>query len=189
MPKPQGFTVSIIGACLLVGIPAGLFAWLGPFFAPNLMPFRPGTEWSSAQFHGFAIATGAGVGICTAAALVVVRSILPLRLRSRIVWLPPRMLDRTLLKRQSVELLAVVAITCVMVLFVRGCPLDRAKLIGRTSEEVRAAYGQPDFIIDHRADHPAVEEIYWHYKHGLLGESQVTLKKGVVVNVSYRVGK
>jgi hypothetical protein len=99
------------------------------------------------------------------------------------------MLDRTASKRQSVELLAVVAIMCVMVVFVRGCPLDRAKLMGKSSEEVRAAYGQPDLIVDHRADHPAVEEVYWHYTHGLLGQSQVTLKEGVVVNVSYRVGK
>jgi hypothetical protein len=39
-------------------------------------------------------------------------------------------------------LLAVVVAMCVMVVLVRGCPLDRAKLIGRTSQDVRTAYGE-----------------------------------------------
>jgi hypothetical protein len=87
------------------------------------------------------------------------------------------------------RLLAVVVVMCVMVVLVRGCPLDRAKLIARTSQEVRTAYGEPDLVIDHRAHHPDVKEVYWHYRYGLLGESRVTLREDVVVNVSSRVGK
>jgi hypothetical protein len=59
---------------------------------------------------------------------------------------------------------------CVMVVLVRGCPLDKAKLIGRTSQDVRTAYGERDFVIDHRVHHPDVREVYWHYRLGLLGE-------------------
>lgn len=45
------------------------------------------------------------------------------------------------------------------------------------------------FVLDHRAHHPDVKEVYWHYRHGLLGESRITLREDIVVNASYRVGK
>ena len=94
-----------------------------------------------------------------------------------------------LLLGAGTRLLAVVVVMCVMVVLVRGCAPDRAKMIGRTSQDVRTAYGEPDFVIDHRVHHPDVKEVYWHYRHGLLGESQVTLREDVVVDVSTRVGK
>jgi hypothetical protein len=49
-----------------------------------------------------------------------------------------------LLLGPGTRLLAVVVVMCVMVVLVRGCPPDRAKMIGRTSQDVRTAYGEPD---------------------------------------------
>jgi hypothetical protein len=36
--------------------------------------------------------------------------------------------------------------------------------------------------------HPDVKEVYWHDRHGWLGESRIKLREDVVVNASYRVG-
>ncbi|MGC1272924.1 MAG: hypothetical protein WBC44_04400 [Planctomycetaceae bacterium] len=49
--------------------------------------------------------------------------------------------------------------------------------------------GEPAWIRDIRDDDPQAAEYYWYYRHGLLGETQITFEEGNVVGVSSRTGK
>lgn len=158
MAEPRRFTVSIIGAFLLFGIPVALFVWLGPFLPPNLMPFKRGVGWSSLQFHSFSVATGVGVGICAATLLLLIRSVLPPRLKSRIVWVPPQLLDRTLLRKQGLAIAAVVAVLFGIVLFNHyGPPRFWGDFTGMTEAAVRERLGEPFRDSRHNEDEEANE--------------------------------
>ena len=164
MVKTQTFTVSIGGVFLFFAISAGSFVWLGPFAAPDLMPFEPGIGWTSGQYHGFAVAAGVGVGVCAATVLVLVRYVLPAPLQSHIVWIPPDFFDGAKSRKQGIKLVQVAVVLLGMMLFIEyGPPRFWGSFTGMSEAEVREKLGEPHRDGDKDGDKETSEYILkWH---------------------------
>jgi hypothetical protein len=105
MPERPRFTVSILGAFLLVATMAAFVAWLAPFLAPHLGRFAPNPVRPG--FHLRVVMWALAAGACAASLLAVLRLVFP-ALQSRIVWLFPGFLSRTRMKKNIVDVLGTV---------------------------------------------------------------------------------
>jgi hypothetical protein len=145
MSKARRSTVSILGAFVFFGAFATLAAWCVPFFlfGPDKL-VKMAAKWSAFQCYGYFFGTGIGAGIAAAAFLLLLRSILPARFRSRIVWVPPEFFDRALILKRGIELTVVAIIMIGGTLFVHyGPPRFWGNFTGMSEGEVRQRLGQP----------------------------------------------